>query len=320
MDGSKSRELIPRSDRVLVAGVSRSGTSWLGQALGSLPSAKYCYEPDIINAAVEKREASGSREFAPYPEIEASENGGPHRALWNMVFAGGLPLQEDGHLDRRAFRVIAPLRKLPPPVLNSMVKFGSRVLTAAAKKPDLLIVKSVFSQFCMEWLLEQYSPTVVLIQRGPLNVVSSWRALHIPLFDLLTRPSIVKKSRDWYDGLVPSAEDPEIMRLAWAVGMLTSAMGESLDMHPDWMLVTHDDLIKQPVESLKQIVASLGLDWSDEVANYLERSNRHGSGITPERITSEQGDRWKGRLSPEETEQVELVLSRFQRKGWIRPN
>ncbi len=308
-----------RGIRVLVAGVSRSGTSWLGQALGSLPSAKYYYEPDYVNAEVVTKNGSGASSFSPYPEISQFDDGGPHRALWNLVFAGGLPLQDDGHLNRAALRLLKPLLGLPPVVLNPAVKLGSRAMAAMAKEPEIVIAKTVFAQFYLDWLAEIYQPQVVMIQRGPLNVVSSWRTLRVPIFDLLTRPSIAGKTKEWFDGPTPGVDDPELVKLAWAVGMLSSALGESLDRHPEWTLITHEDLIQAPVESLKKLVADLGLKWSDEVAEFLAKSNRRGEGITPVRITSEQGDRWKGRLTDEEVSLVDSVFAKFERKGWIRP-
>ncbi|MBV8528592.1 MAG: sulfotransferase, partial [Candidatus Dormibacteraeota bacterium] len=56
--------------------------------------------------------------------------------------------------------------------------------------PVHLIVKSVFAAFAMDWLIDRYQPRVVLIERHPLRVVSSWMRLGFRVGDLATRERI----------------------------------------------------------------------------------------------------------------------------------
>lgn len=302
-----------RADRVLLTGVARSGTSWLIRAMAATPGTRHYYEPDNVDADPTGARPSSHSGFGPYPTISPGDRGGPYRPLWNTVFAGRLP-------PRRGVKLTAARAalKLPRPIREPLIRTSSRVLTALPGGPERTAVKTIYAAFCLDWLVEEYNPRVVVLQRHPLNVVSSWRELQIPGFDLTSRPSLLARYRDRFDGDPLPADASELARIAWQVGLLSTAIGDSLDRHPGWLLVNHEELCADPISRIRGVCDGIGMPWSSDVERFLNESNRPGEGLKPIRVTSEQPNRWRGRLSDAEVEEIVGVLDRFPRHGWVR--
>jgi hypothetical protein len=302
-----------RADRILLAGVARSGTSWLIRAFAATPGTQHYYEPDNIDADPTGQRAVGRSGFGPYPTLAPGEPAGLYEPLWDAVFAGRLP-------KRRGVKLVAARAalKLPPSVRAPLIRGSARVLTNLPGGPDRTVVKTIYGAFSLEWLVRRYDTRTLVIQRHPLNVVSSWREVGIPGFDLTTRPALLARYRDRFDGDPPAADASELQKIAWQVGLLTTVIGDSLDQHPEWLLVDHEFLCADPVTRIKDLCRRLEVPWSDDVATFLHESNRPGEGLKPVRVTAEQPTRWRGRLTDDEVAEISAVLDHFPRAGWIR--
>jgi hypothetical protein len=302
-----------RPDRILLAGVARSGTSWLIRAFAATPGTRHYYEPDNVDADPTGQRPIGRSGYGPYPEIVPGDNGGRYRPLWDAVWAGRLPSRKGYKL-----KLARAALRIPPALRDPLVKGSAQVLTRLPGGPERTVVKSIYGAFSLDWLVDRYEPKVVVLQRHPLNVVSSWRQLQIPGFDLTSRPSLIARYRDRFEGDPPGSDASELTKISWQVGLLTTAIGDSLDRHPDWYLINHEDLCVDSVTRIRRLCDRLGLPWSPEVEKFLADSNRPGEGLKPVRVTAEQPNRWRGRLTEDEVEEITSVLDRFPRAGWIR--
>jgi hypothetical protein len=183
--------------------------------------------------------------------------------------------------------------------------------------PQCTVVKSIFAPFSIDWLVDRYQPRVVVIQRNPLGTVSSWLKLGISEFDLTTRPAI----RDRYLGPLgidlPPRGASQLVITAWTVGLLTSVLGEAVARHPEWLLVDHEYLCIEPQEKISDLYQRLGLTWNDAVDRYLAEADRPGDGLMPFRVTRDQPEQWRERLSTEEVGEIQGVLQQFPAKGWV---
>jgi hypothetical protein len=297
---------------VLVIGVARSGTSWVGRALGHARDARYVFEPDNVDADITGATTPGARGFGPYPVIEVAQRHADFELLWDMAFAGALP-------PRRGLRLKAAraLLDLPRPVRDPFVQAAAGVLTRLPHSRHRRVVKSVYALFALEWLWARYRPDVLVVQRHPLNVVSSWREQRIPLFDLTTRPAIIE-----YVGrrglALPPQHGRELARIAWCVGLLATVVGDALNRHEEWILATHDDICADPVSALGALAGRLRLGWSPDIDRFLAQNDRPGNGLAPVRVAREQPQRWRVRLDAREVEEVTAVLRSFPGHGWVR--
>ena len=75
---------------------------------------------------------------------------------------------------------------------------------------------------------------------------------------------------------------------------------------------SHDALCRDPVGSFRTLTSRLGLTWSEDVEDYLDRSNRRGSAPYGRlRVTGEQPDRWRVRLTLDQQREAGAILERF---------
>jgi hypothetical protein len=96
-------------------------------------------------------------------------------------------------------------------------------------------------------------------------------------------------------------------------------LGQHVDQHPEWLLVTHEDLCVDPALRIREVCDRAGLPWSDDVRRFLEESNRPGTGFSNVRVTREQPTRWRGRLDDQQVAEINEILGCFPTRGWIRP-
>lgn len=311
---SDSKRVGPR--RVLLLGTARSGTSWLGHTMGRAPGVRFYYEPDNVDADPTGARAAGRSGFGPYPIIDPGQDDNPFTPLWDMVFAGRFPF---GTGRRRRMRPAARAAlRVPRAVRDPLVR---RLATLSARRPtdvDFTIVKTIYAVFSLDWLVSRYQPEVVTIQRHPFNVASSWRQLKIPLFDLASRPAIRERYLEPLGIEPPTAAASELARITWVVGLLTHVLGEAVDRHPGWHVVTHEDLCADPATSIRSVFDRVGLTWTSDVERFLAENNQPGEGLKPMRVTADQPNRWRERLNQDEVAEVERVLGQFPRRGWIQ--
>lgn len=300
-----------RPDRILLLGVARSGTRWLGTALGHAEGTRLVKEPDNVDA--DPRGAGrSSLGFGPYPMIDEDEKAPQFRGLWDLSFAARVPRGWRRSAARAALR-------LPRGMRDPLLRRTAQAMSALPGRAPHVVVKSIYAMFAVDWLLKNYQPRVVVLQRHPLNVISSWAELGMHGFDLLSRPAIQERYLDPLGVTAPGPDATTLERTAAWVGLLTTVLAEQAQRHPGWLVVTHEDLCRDPQPGIRQVCDRLGLPWSDAVVGFLEEANRPGEGFSHVRITREQPGRWRGRLSDDQVAQIEAVLEQFPSRGWVTP-
>jgi hypothetical protein len=261
--------------------------------------------------------SAGRRGFGPYPVIDNNQDAGQFAPLWDLVFSGRLPF---ALRERRRLRPAAMVAlRLPRSVRDPLVRGAASLSARRPGRVGSIVVKTIYATFSLEWLVARYEPKVIAMQRNPLNVVSSWRELQIPLFDLATRPIIRSRYIEPLGIEPPGTDASDVAQIAWHVGLLTHVIAQSLENHPEWHFVTHEDLCQDPVTTIRSICDQVGLTWTDDIDRFLNENNRRGEGLAPVRIATEEPTRWRERLSTQEIADIENVLQAFPTRGWIRP-
>ena len=127
-----------------------------------------------------------------------------------------------------------------------------------------VIAKSVLAAFAIDWLIDRYRPRVVLIERHPVRVISSWMRKRFRVGDLATRDRIQRQFVERMN--LPRADPaaPPLVHVAWAIGVLMSVMREASRAHPEWTVVSHEQLCGDPVARLHDLGNSLQLQWIEE--------------------------------------------------------
>jgi hypothetical protein len=172
------------------------------------------------------------------------------------------------------------------------------------------VVKSVHSARAVEWVAERFGPTVVVVERNPFGVISSWRKLGWDDF-LDTDRAALHQSAAVLGVDPPPSGASWLERAAWHYGLLSSYLQRAQWRHPDWLVIRHEVLCAGPEPAFRRLCDRLGLRFTDEAARFLAASNRPGEGYSTNRLWREQVDGGRNRLSPAERALVLATLEAF---------
>jgi hypothetical protein len=177
------------------------------------------------------------------------------------------------------------------------------------------MVKSVHAPLALEWIASRLRPRMVVVLRHPLNVIASWVALGWGGCALVTNPRVRERfGRRWNLPELDGGASP-VAQAAWEVGVFTCTL-EAGAARSDWFVASHERLCVDPGEGFRDLFAQLGLAWSDRVDAFLAESNRPGAGFTTNRVSAEEPDRWRTRLTSEQIREAWSILSRME-APWV---
>jgi hypothetical protein len=229
------------------------------------------------------------------------------------------------------------IRSVPAPIRSAGLTAVARAsMRARARTPsEHVLVKSTNCAFSLEWIEERFRPRIVVQHRNPLSVVASWIALDLEEEEDVSLAHNSSVQERWLRPLgisTPPAGASRVVRAAWTVGLLSRALKETADRHPDWIVISHDQLCRDPVPGFIALCDRLGLTWSFEAEEYLEASDRpgfvdkhrnprgaphapgSGDGTTSQR--NAQAGRYAWRLSEDQIAEARSVLAAFQLGPW----
>jgi hypothetical protein len=318
--------------RVLIAGLPRSGTSWVGAALGSAPDTSYVREPDNVSAfpyAVKAQRAVGG-----YP-ILAPGDAVPdvYRRLWaGALGTTGRPEPMTGRISRRLYRhALAGTSFYTSDGLPLARRAQLRTAIALARPcgdppSGHVVVKTIYALFALRWICAEWDPKLVVVLRSPLNMVASFLALGwgSPLdSELPFRESESAAMRAW-EMLLPSqtvtaqpGKAQGLRRLTWQLCAMRALLEQLAANHPDAIVLHHEEVCQDPYATFAAVSRTLGMPSGDAVEDFLHASNRAGSGpFDTSRVTSQQPEAWRDRLTAEQVREVQQTMSQFDGAGW----
>ena len=312
--------------RVLLNGTARCGSTWAANVLGRAEGGQTVFEPDgpasdVLGAMVAARLGS-------HPALLPDQRSFWYRQLWDLAFVGGWPMARAEGVRAAGRRVSRMPRTLRDGLVATLAMGTSRV----RKRPRHVIVKSVNSTFSLDWIARRYAPKMVIMRRNPLNIVSSCTVLGLytkrNIGDLPAVHSLVVAEL----GLTTPTEDASaVTRAAWNVGLLTTALKQAAERHPDWVVASHDDLCVDPLPKFEALARQLGLGWTSAMEEYVTQSDDPGftvfggsQRVHPNAATSTTGSsrrseattQFARRLTPAQVAEARAVLAEFPLGDW----
>ncbi len=317
--------------KILLAGTPRCGSTWAANVLGRAADTRAVFEPDgpisdILGTVVASR-------ISDYPVMAAGHDSRWYRATWDLAFTGGWPWDRNQAARAAGRRLV----RVPRAARDWGVLALAHGVATLRRRPENVVVKSVNSALALEWIANRYQPCMVLLRRNPLNVVSSWLQLEMmPRLPLWDDPR-VRQSYMAQLGIAPPRPDAsEVAQVAWTVGLLYTALRRSAERHSDWIVVSHDDLCRDPRTQYTALYRRLGLRWTEETDAYLEASDRPGftvhggqGNLHPNAVTgtvetesrrTQQATQYRRRLSADQVDEVMSVLAGFSLGEWGVPD
>jgi hypothetical protein len=285
---------------ILVTGSHRSGSTWLGQMIGASDAVGYIHEPFNID-----RGPGICRTRFPYwfTYVRPGTDGAMADDFRRMLaFRYNYLSQAVTVRSKRDARVLA--------------RDGGRFLRYRMRHARPL-VKDPMALFSAEWIADSFDAQVVVVVRHPAAFASSIKLdgwTH-PFSHFLNQPALIE------DYLSPFQEEIEAFAreehdildqaaLLWR--LVHHTVAEYRTRHPDWLIVRHEDLSRDPIEGYRPLFDALGLPYTEEVQEAIRNStsqsnpaDRDASGrqfLT--RDSRANIDNWRRRLTPAEVEHV----------------
>jgi hypothetical protein len=320
---------------VLVAGLPRSGSTWLARVLTSARGVAYVDEPDnqwrFPFAFRAKRGLRGRF----HPLIRPHEEPNEYAELWTQALAVGpnprtaFSLRErvqqraamrlfrlfdrgsDADRSRKEFMRYMRSGGLPP-------HLAAAERLAVPRRPvapfDHVVAKSVYAVLALDWIAARFPVEVVVLVRGAYNVLSSWQErgwLGEPGDDMMdeVEPGVQRElSRETGIAIPPVGSVSSLARGACFYALLTRRLLAASDDHPEWHVVSHERLCQQPRESIRELALDVGLPWSAASDRALVSMDRPGTGFEPRRKSARAVEAWRDRLTADHVREIDGVL------------
>jgi hypothetical protein len=291
----------PALTPILVTGTHRSGTTWVGKMLAADPHVAYISEPlNILH-----RPGVFHAKVKYWYQYICEENEKEYIPAFEEL------LEFDYHLwdEIRSLRSRRDVLRMGRDFLifyNGLMR-GQRPL-----------YKDPFAVFSTPWFAKRLNCKVVIAVRHPAAFASSLKRLNWPFNfqDLLAQPLLMRDHLEPYRGEIQSVKPNDVIgqaALLWK--LIYNSVHTNRRSNPDFLVVRHEDLSRDPIPGYRALYAALGLEFTQRVEKAILNSS---SSENPRELSRKKVhavkldsrgsvDNWKKRLTAEEIEHVRRV-------------
>lgn len=243
---------------ILVTGLPRSGTSWVGKMLEASGEVVYVNEPmnpqhppgrspGVLDAQVTHR----------FQYISAGDD-----AEWRRAFTDTLALR---------YRLVPELRQNRSAYdLGRMAKYATAFTTGRLRRRRAML-DDPYALFSTGWLVQEMGCEAIVLVRDPVSFVGSWRSLdwRIHFHELLEQPALVRDHLEPYvermRSLIGSTDWLARSCLLWEATY--DVVDRAFRSLPGVHLVSYESLVQDPMVRFADVYDSVGLTWSDAAAD-----------------------------------------------------
>jgi hypothetical protein len=276
--GRLYRDRFPDYHRtVIVAGVARSGTTWLGDIISSQGRNRILFEP-----------------FNPYPV----------GALKTSIY---IRYRRQGDQDPTLLDYCE--RLFSGRIRNAWIDQQVEHIY-----PEYRVVKSVRANLMLKWLCCNFPQIpIVLIIRHPYAVVSSWLKLgwtaQRDWSSFLSQPDLVHDFLAERSALVEQLVWPEErIAAAWCINHLVPfAQLDSGDVH----IVFYEDLVTNPEREIPRLFKALGRSYDESIFRTLLKPSLTSRWQSAATTGNDSLAQWKKSLSRVQIERIRATVADF---------
>ena len=283
---------------ILVTGAHRSGTTWVGRMLSAHPQLAYISEPlnvwhrpGVMSAPVAKWYTyvfeGNEREYLP-----------ALRAMLAFRYRIG--------------KEIVALRSFKDVLRMGRDLWGFLVARAWRQRP---LIKDPFAVFSAAWFARRLDCRIVITVRHPAAFASSLKRLNwnFDFRNLLEQPGLMQAWLEEDRAEMEAVPGEDIIGQAALLWRMIYRVVHSLHgLHPDFVVLRHEDLSQDPLAGFQGLYERLDLEFSAQVAQVVLHSS---SGDNPVELSRKKVhsvrmdsrsslDNWKKRLSRDEVLQI----------------
>ncbi len=294
---------MKKKSPILVTGVHRSGTTWVGKMLSANGEVAYINEP--LN--VWHRHGVLNVKIPFWYFYLCKENEKDYLAAFKDL------LNYNYHWPTE----ILSLRSLHD--FGRMIRDGGTFLRGRLFHLRPLL-KDPFAVFSIPWFVERLGCQVVVTIRHPAAFASSLKRLNWPfdMRDLLSQPLLMRDHLESYQEQMRSclAKDVDIISqaaLLWS--MVYQTLLEFKREGYNYLLVHHEDFSQDPLDKFRELYRMLGLNFNESARRRIEQSS---SVDNPKELSKEHKHsvrldsrsnlmNWRKRLSEDEVERIKAI-------------
>ena len=296
-DKDQIRDHLPP---ILVTGVHRSSTTWVGKMLTANKHYTYVSEPlNILHRTGIMRMPTDH-----WYTYVSEENEQKYLSSFYQTMA----------LKYHAWQELGTLKS--PRDVGRMLRDWSS-FAYGRRKGNQVLLKDPFAVFSAAWFAKRLDCKVVIAVRHPAAFVSSLKRLDWPFQfeDLLAQPLLM---RDWLEPyreeMIAAQKEPiDIVyqgSLLW--NLIYSVVLQYEQKYPEFIIVRHEDLSLDPINAFQAIYKELGVPFTMQVVKQVRKSTNPGNPteLPLESIHSVNLDsranlkNWKKRLSADEIDRI----------------
>lgn len=204
---------------------------------------------------------------------------------------------------------------------RALVRDGGRFLSYRLRGLRPLL-KDPMAVFSAEWIAEAFDAQVILVVRHPAAFASSIKLdgwTH-PFSHFLNQPALMEDHLSPFRDEIAAftREEHDILDQA---ALLWRIVHQTIDRyrtrHPEWNVVRHEDLSRDPIGGFESLYQELDLPYTDAVRKEIRRSS--SSSNSADRDTDDRRflardsraniDNWRRRLSPSEIETIRTQVA-----------
>ena len=179
------------------------------------------------------------------------------------------------------------------------------------------LVKDPMALFSAEWIAETFDAQVVVVVRHPAAFASSLKLdgwTH-PFSHFLDQPALMEDHLQRFQEEIDAyaREEHDILdqaALLWR--LIHSTVADDRARHPEWLVVRHEDLSRDPMDGFRAVFDALDLPYTDEVQDAISRSTSRSNPADRDetgrqfltRDSRANVDNWRRRLTSAEVERV----------------
>jgi hypothetical protein len=282
---------------ILVTGIHRSGTTWVGKMLSASNDVAYISEP--LN--VHHRPGILFVPTKHWYTYISNEN----QSLYFQAFQDTIRFRYHPWLEIKSLRSIKDFGR--------MFRDIGRTLKGRIFRTRPLL-KDPFAVFSAPWFAHRLGCQVVIVVRHPLAFVSSLKRLNweFDFQDLLDQPLLMQDHLEPFRDEMQAFPKDTIAQGSVLWRMVYTVVNRFRYTYPEFILVRHEDLSRRPEETFQKLYESVGLEYTNRVRKVVVNSSHLGNPdeLSSQRIHAVKLDsqanlsNWKNRLSKQDVIQI----------------
>jgi hypothetical protein len=238
---------------LLVTGMARSGTSWVGKMLEAGGECVYVNEP--LNPRHPPGRSPGILD-APVTH-EYQYIGEHNHDLYAPAFADTLAFR---------YRLGAELRQNRTPFDLLKAARNTVLFSLGRWMGKRLLLDDPYAVLASAWLVRTFGAQVVVVVRHPAGVLASYQRLgyRYDFGNLLDQPELMKELLEPHRSAMEAVPPDDLAR---TVGVLWAAIHDAVAQFkqelPNIHVVRYEDLATAPIDAFRELFCTVGLPFNE---------------------------------------------------------